>query len=678
MRVLAAGLLMLAFSGLTLASAAERAPLTAETMWAMQRIGSPVLSPDGRTAVAPVTRYDVEENKGHTDLWMFAVDGSARRPLTTHASSEGSPVFSPDGRWLAFVAQRDEDKAPQIYVLPMAGGEALRVTSLRTGASAPKWFGDSQRIAFVSLVWPDLDFEAMAKKIEDQAKSKISAKVWDQAPVTSFDRWVDDREAHVYVTDRDGATPQAWTLGSGFALEGEGGASAYDVDPRADRIAFVADTDPSVPVTNLDVYLLDGPGKTPRLLTADNTANDASPLFAPDGRSLAFLRQTIPGFYADTRRLMIVDLASGALRQISPDWDRSAGGLVWAPDGRSLYGSIDDAGTTRVYRLPLNGAPQALTGEGSHGSIALAGDRQPVMVGLRESFHEPPTLVRIDLRNGNATKLSDFNDEILANIDFGRYESVSYRGANDAEIQMWVNYPPGFDEQQRWPLVMLVHGGPHNAITNGWSWRWHAQAFAARGYVAAWPNFHGSSGFGQAFADSITRDWATLPYEDVIKASEWFAEKPWIDADRMVTAGASYGGYLTSLILGREHPFKSFVIHAAVYNLYTQGSADYAWGAPRYGEYWLPEVDAVVRTSSPHFGAANFSTPTLVIHGQLDYRVPLSHGLELFQTLQRLEVESRLIYYPDENHWILKPQNSIFWYGEVLDWLGKGAEPGPR
>ena len=260
-------------------------------------------------------------------------------------------------------------------------------------------------------------------------------------------------------------------------------------------------------------------------------------------------------------------------------------------------------------------------------------------------------------------------------MDFGTYESVTYEGARGEPVQMWVNYPPGFDRSRKWPLYLLLHGGPHNGITDSFHYRWNAQLFSGWGYVTAWHNFHGSSGFGQDFTDSINPEQALLPYQDTIRAAEWFATQPWIDPERMSAGGGSFGGYLASVILGREHPFKTLVAHAAVYNWFTQYGSDYGAGKRRFGEHW--EKPGIMERNSPQFMAGNFDTPTLVIHGEKDYRVPLNHGIELFQTLQNKGVRSRLVYYPDENHWILKPQNSVFWYDTKEDWLKEFIGSGP-
>ncbi|MGB0513416.1 MAG: S9 family peptidase, partial [Wenzhouxiangellaceae bacterium] len=415
-------------------------------------------------------------------------------------------------------------------------------------------------------------------------------------------------------------------------------------------------------------------GGEPQPLTAGDFSCTGA-MFSPDGTLLAFTRQHIPGFYADQRKLMIHELATGRIRLVHGDWDRSADGLIWSPDSAGLFGAIDDTGITRVYFLPLSGAnPVAITGDTDFGALAIANDG--TLIGQNQSFLYPPRIVRIEPESGESTRLETFNDQTLEGVALGTYESVNYIGADGTEIQMWVHYPPGFDPERQYPLFLLIHGGPHGAITDRFHFRWNAQTFASWGYVTAWHNFHGSTGFGQQFADSINPDWVSRPYADTIAAAEWFMEKAWIDTDRMVAGGGSYGGYLSTILLGREHPFNALVIHAAVYDLYAQTSADFAVHEQRFGPYWQnPEI---YRTLSPHYYADRFETPSLIIHGQQDLRVPVGQSFELFRTLQGREVESRLVYYPDENHWILKPNNSLHWYGEVRDWIQRFAEPGGR
>ncbi len=658
-------------------SAVAAEPFTADAMWKLKRLGDPAISPDGRLAVVPVTTYDIEKNQGDSDLWLVPTKSGKPRQLTSGTSNDSSPTWSPDGDLIAFVSKRGDDKEAQIYVIAVDGGEARRVTNVPTGAGSPKWFPDSRRIAFITSVWPQLKtWTEMATRMKERSESKMTARVWDKAPFSYFDHFLDDREPHVYSISVDGGEPQAITVGSGRSLDtGAPDRDSYDISPDGTEIAFSANIDESGVDPNFDIFVMPIDGGTPRNLTTDNPADDVAPLYSPDGRHLAFGRQAIKGFYADRVRLMIHDRRNGTTRSLTEDWDRSAAGLVWSPESDALFGSIDDAGTRRVYRFDLRGGePRAVTGRSSFRSLAVAGSG-PVIIGLRESFTEPPTLVSIIARTGAATKLTDFNDAALANLTQGKVESVTYKGANGDDVQMWVIYPPNFTPDRKWPLHLLLHGGPHNGMTDAVQWRWNAQVFANWGYVTAWHNFHGSSGFGQAWTDSITKDWAELPYQDTIKAAEWFTAQPWIDPDRLSAGGGSYGGYLATLLLGKPHPFKALVSHAAVYNLYTHVATDFGADKQRYGEYW--EDFERINRNSPHMFAANFNTPTLIIHGQLDLRVNVNHSFELFNTLQNRGVPSKLVYYPDENHWVLKPQNSLFWYETNRKWLEQYNRPGP-
>jgi dipeptidyl aminopeptidase/acylaminoacyl peptidase len=672
---LATPILLLAFS--CFASQTQAADLSAETMWQLKRLGAPAIAPDGRLAVVPVTTYDIEKNAGLTDLWLVPTKPGKARQLTSNEASDTSPAWSPNGELIAFVSKRGDDKEPQLYVIPVAGGEARRVTNVPTGVMAPKWFPDSRRIAFLSRVWPEAkSWAEQAAQMERHATRKMTAQVWDKAPISYWDRYLDGRETHIYAVSLEGGEPQAITFGRSLPLDAaDPDTSSYDIAPDGSEVAFVADTDASGVDPNFDVFVMPLESGEPRNITSDNPANDTSPLYSPDGRLLAFRRQTLKDFYADRAQLMLFDRRSAQVRSLTEDWDRSADGLVWAPDSASLFGSIEDSATLRIYRFNVSGgAPQPITRDRSFSSLAVAGSG-PVIVGLRQSFTEPPTLVSIIPRTGAATKLTDFNDTVLANVKQGKVESVTYTGANGADIQMWVAYPPNFTPERKWPLFLLLHGGPHSAINDIWQWRWNAQVFASWGYVTAWHNFHGSSGFGQAFTDSITKEWGELPYQDTLKAAEWFAAKPWIDGNRMAAGGGSYGGYLASYLLGREHPFQTLIAHAAVYNLYTQYATDDGAIKKRHGEFW--EDFERFNRNSPHTNAANFKTPTLVIHGQADLRVPVNHGIELFNTLQNQGVPSKFVLYSNENHWILQPQNSLFWYDTVRKWLEKYVAPGP-
>ncbi|MGE0030786.1 MAG: prolyl oligopeptidase family serine peptidase [Steroidobacteraceae bacterium] len=662
------------------AAAAQQAasPLTPETMWQLKRVGAPALAPDGRHAVYAVTQFDDEYDSGDADLYVVPTAGGKPERLTSTPGNESEPAWSPDGRFIAFVAKRGADKASQLYVIPADGGEAVRVSDVPTGVATPKWFPDSTRIAFISRVWPDAtDPQKARERLESREKSKAKAQAWDRTPVTWWDHFVDDRQAHVFSIPREGGTPTAITLGTGYELSRrETSASSYDISADGNEIAFAADTDPTGTDQNFDVFVVPASGGAAKNLTTDNAANDGEPAYSPDGRYLLYTRQVIKGFYGDSQQAWLIDRRDNSRRRLADAWDRSLEDFTWAPDSKSLYAPIDDAGTQRIYRVDVaTGRHQAVTGASSFSGLEIAG-KPATLVAIRQSFSEPPTLVRVATRDGAATKLSDHNDAQLAGTAFGQVESVTYKGAGGADIQMWVVYPPGFDPSKKYPLYLLLHGGPHNAITDSWTFRWNAQVFASWGYVTGWHNFHGSSGFGQAFTDAINPDQITKPYQDTIRAAEWFAEKPWIDRERMAAGGGSYGGFLAATLLGRDHPFKTLIAHAAVYSGFAQYGADYGAGQRRFFEHWeRPEEFA---RYSPHSAAANFETPTLVLHGQLDQRVPFNNGMELFQTLQNRGVPSRLVYFPDENHWILKRQNSLFWYREVKDWLARYAPAGAR
>ena len=670
--------LILASAALAQSAATNPRQFTAGKMWGLKRLGTPAITPDGRLAVVPVTSFDIKENKGLTDLWLVPIAGGAARQLTSDKASDTQPTVSPDGKWVAFVSKRGDDAEAQVYVIAIDGGEARRVTSVPTGADAPKWFPDSQKLAFVSEVWPDLvRWEDQAARKKERAESKMTARVWTKAPISYFDHYLDDTEPHLFSIAIDGGEPQAITRMSGYHLSKQSvDSSSYDLSPDGLEVAFGADVDKTGIDGNFDLILLPTCGCKPaRDITPDSQADDGNPVYSPDGRRLAFTQQRIKHFYADRQRLMIFDRSSGSVVGASENFDRSVDGPHWERDSRTLLSSIDDAGMHRVYRFRLDGGkPEAITKDGTIDNLALARNGA-ALVGIRQTFAEPPTLVSLG-KSGAVKKLSTFNDDSLAALDLGRYESVTYQGAKDADIQMWVVYPPGFDAAKKYPLLMLLHGGPHSAMTDATQWRWNAEVMASWGYVVTWHNFHGSSGFGNDFTDSINPDWITMPYEDTIKAADFMAAKPFIDKDRMVAAGGSYGGFLATTLLGRPHPFKALVAHAAVYNLYTQIGTDYGADKERFFNYW--EKPQEFEKYSPHMSAGNFNTPTLIIHNQLDLRVPLNHGIELFNTLQKRGVPSKLVYFPDENHWVLKPQNSLFWYRTFQDWAQTYAAPGAR
>jgi dipeptidyl aminopeptidase/acylaminoacyl peptidase len=656
-------------------------PLTAELMWQLARLGSPEISPDGKQAVIAVTNFDLKADKPLSDLWLIPTAGGDARQLTARGGPDSSPAWSPDGKWIAFLGKRVDDESPQLYAMPVDGGEPRRLTSVPAGALAPKWFPDSRRLAFATWVYPDWNgWSDQAKRAKEHKDSKITAQVYDKAPVRRWDRLLDERRPHLFSVALSGGEPTAITLGTELSLPfgsttPDPERDDYDISPDGKEIAFTADSDRSGVEANYDVYTIAAEGGPARNVTAANPAGDFKPLYSPDGRTIAYQRQAIRRAYYDRARLAIYDRAARTGRVVTEAWDRSVSGMVWAPDGRSLIASIEDAGTRRVYRIELPfGRASSLTKDRSFSGLSLSRDGR-IAVALREAFDEPPTLVRLDPRSGQATKLTNFNDTLLASVDLGAHESVTFAGADGAPIQMWITYPPGFDRSKKYPLYLLLHGGPHVGMTDVFFWRWNTQVFSGWGYVTAWHNFHGSSGFGEAFTSSIEPDWVTNPYQDTLAAARWFAQQSWIDPARMAAGGGSYGGYLASTLLGRAHPFQALVVHAGLSNFYAWYASDVGGQRKLFGEYW--EDETLFHKISPHLEAAKFATPTLVIHGGLDYRVPVDQAFALFNVLQNRGVRSRLVYFPNENHFVLKPQNSLFWYEATRAWLKELVGEGP-
>ncbi len=652
----------------------DKKPLSVETLWKIKRVASPALSPDGKWAAVSVESFDMKADRGDADLWLIStVDGKTRQ-LTTYEGNEQSPAFSPDGKFVAFTAKRGDDAASQIYIIPTDGGEARRLTDVPTGVSGVKWFPGSRHIAFIARVWPDVeDWKAQGEMLNEKNENKVSARVYDSARMKYWDHWIDDREAHVYRVAVESGALEAITLKCGRQLPFKNPEGAdYDISPDGSELAFVSDSgiDPGVQ-ENKDVYLVKIGGSEAVNITLDNPQSDSNPLFSPDGRYIAFRRKLIKGFYGDRSRIMVYERNAKSLSDLTASFDYDCNSLAWSPDSRRLYFISDRQGLNRVEFVDVKGkGPQSVTDEQSFGSLRI-GPAGRMAVALRQGFSEPPTLVKIALPKGAVTRLSNFNDELLADVAWGEVRNMTYKGAKGDSIQMWTILPPDYKEGEKRPLYMLIHGGPHSAINDSFHYRWNAQVFAGWGYVCAWPNFHGSSGFGNDFTASIVGNWADMPYEDVIEATGYLVKQGLVDPERMVAGGGSYGGYLATLILGKKHPFNALIAHAAVYNLYEMYASDF--GTSERGElaphYWVD--DSFVRNCSPHYLAKYFKTPTLVIHGEKDYRVPIGNGLELFGVLQAKGVPSRLVYYPDENHWVLKPNNSVFWYNQVKDWLDR-------
>jgi dipeptidyl aminopeptidase/acylaminoacyl peptidase len=683
-----AAVAVLALSALSAFAAEGKRPLTVEDLWKVKRLGPPSLSPDGQWVAVEVTTFDMEKDDSTSDVWLLSTDGKTQKQLTNAPGKDSGPRWSPDGKKIAFLARRGSDEGNQVYLISPDGGEARRLTDMPAAPSALKWGADGKTLYCVAWTWPDTpDDESYRKKDKEQKDSKVKAFVIDDAMFRYWDKWIADGKRPV-VFAIDVATGKHKNLFAGLKLflpPTEPSASDFDVSPDGKELAFVADSakDPGTDV-NLDIYALslEKPGE-PKNLTADNPANDGSPAYSPDGKKVAFLRQTTKYFYADRSRVMVMDRAGGKPVEVTAELDRSCGSPRWDGNGQNIYCEVEDAGYQKVYGCMRSGAVDSatvlvpLTQGATDRSLDLAtADGKTRLAFLRTSFDRPPEVWVQDGR-GEPRRIDKFNDDLTAAWQLGEVKNMTFKGADGDDVQMWVLYPPQFDPKKKWPLVQIVHGGPHNGITTDFSFRWNPQLWAAQGYVVGVVNFHGSSGFGQKFTDSITGDLGTKPMADVMKATDWFVEQPWIDKDRLAAAGGSYGGYMMAWLNGHTDRFKAMVCHAGVYNWHSMMASDIikarerSLGAPPWGE-----MDKIDKQSAQRY-AANFKTPTLVVHGEKDYRVPVTQGLEYYNTLRQKGVPARLLYYPDENHWVLKPQNSRLWHKEVFGWLEKYVGKGP-
>lgn len=673
-------LILCLLTSLILAQDAERS-ITPEDLWKIKRVGSPSTSPDGQWAVVDVSTVDVSKNETNSELWLLSTDGKTQKQLTRSGGRNSYPKWSPDGKSIAFLSQRTGDEVTQIYVISPEGGESRRVSQMPMAPFGIQWSADNKTIYCTAWTWHDTpDDEAFKKRSRELKVNKVQAYIIEEGTFRYWDRWI-----------ADGKRPVVWAIdvetGKHRNLLAhckrhlppyEASERDYSVSPDGKTLAFVSENVKVLGLdTNHDIYTLDltKPDAEPVNITQDNEANDTNPVYSPDGKHLAFLRQTTKFFYADRFRLMLADTANYQAKELTASLDRSCSNPVWLPDSNRIAMEIEDSGITNIGFVSLDGKIIRPKEPVSERAISFAQTNR-IAVYQVSSFNKPPTIYAHG--PGSAPiQLEHFNDDLVKQWKLGKVENITYKGADDKDIQMFLVFPPDFDESKKWPLVQMVHGGPHNAFTNDFSFRWNPQVWAAQGWVIAIVNFHGSSGFGQDFTDSITGDLGTKPMIDIMKATEFLCSKPWIDKTRVAAAGASYGGYMMAWLNGHTDFFKTMVCHAGVYNWHSMVASDLvrgrerSLGAPPWGD--LTRID---KQNAQRY-AANFKTPTLVIHGEKDYRVPVTQGMEYYNTLRQKGVATRFLYFPDENHWVLKPQNSLLWHKEVFAWISKYIGNGP-
>ncbi|UCF06408.1 MAG: S9 family peptidase [bacterium] len=647
--------------------------LTVDRFVRMTRCTDPQISPNGKWVAFTVSLPDLEANRSDTDIWLVPLRGGEPVRLTRSGGADYHPRWSPDGGRIAFISTRGG--SPQIWIIRTDGGEAVRLTDISTGAHDPTWSPAGDRIAFYSFVYPDCPGDSCnAARTEERESNQVKAKVIDQLLYRHWDRWKNGMRNHLFVVDleteevRD-LTPMEENDYPPFPW---GGSGDYAFSPQGEEICCVSKVVEEEAIsTNTDLFLIDTRSGTRRKLTG-NEAADESPSYSPDGRYIAYRAQERPGFESDRWRLMLYDRHTGEHREVTTGFDRWVSEFSWSPDSRKIYFTAGDDGHKGLFSLdPGKGGITKILASANNSSPQVSPDGER-LVFMRRSFDFPHSIWTISTNGKGLRRLTAFNQEVLSTLTLHSAEDVRYEGAEGATIQAFLIKPPGFDPSHRWPAIMLIHGGPQIAFIDSWYTNWNAQTFASAGYVIFIPNFHGSDGFGQKFVDAISQDWGGRCYEDIMKGFEYLTSLPYVDAGRIGAAGASYGGYMINWIAGNTDRFACLVSMAGAFNLMSKyGVTEELWftewefaGTP----YENPEG---YEKWSPHRLAHRFETPCMVVHGEHDFRVPIGEGLQMFTALQRRGVPSKLLYFPDEGHWILKPQNIVFYYEQFIDWMDR-------
>jgi dipeptidyl aminopeptidase/acylaminoacyl peptidase len=679
-------LLMFLCVSLNVFAESEKKPITVEDVWAVKRIGAPSISPDGKWVAVDLTSYEMKENNSTSDIWLLPTSEGEKRQLTAHSAKDGGPIWSPDGQTILFLSKREGDDAAQIYLISPSGGEARRLTKIPTGAASPKWFPNSKQIAFISWVWTDLKTdEEQAARLKERKEAKVKAHVIDTTNFRFWDHWLaDGRRAHLFVVDVETGQHRDLFAGTNYHFfwyenSADLNSGYFDISPDGKEVAFVIDATPDPGLDpNADIITMAIEGGKGSNITSENKASDSSPVYSPDGKWLAYTKQVIPRFGGDRERVVLRDRKSAIAKVLTEEWDRSAGSLVWHPDSQKLYFTAEDQAKAPLWELKISeNVPRNITAKnGTTTAFDISADGK-TMTYVRSSISTPGNLFVATIDGKNERKVESFNDQLVSNWKLGEVKEMNYKGWNDEPIQMWIVHPPDFDSKKKWPLLHVIHGGPHGATLDQFHYRWNLQLFASRGFVVAGVNFHGSTGFGQAFTDSIHGQYGTKEFADVEKGTDALLATGYIDENRLTASGGSFGGFMVAWINGHSNRYKALVCHAGVYNWISQMASDIVVGRDRAlgGFHWdNPEK---VASQSAHTYAKNFKTPTLVIHGERDFRVPATQGLEYYSTLRMLGVPARLVYLEEENHWVLKPQTSKLWHQEFFNWIEKYAKPGP-
>lgn len=664
---------LLIFGGLSVYGE-EPHPFSVHDLLAMDRISGQTVSPDGKLIVFTRRKTDLEANKGRTDLWLVGTNSKGLRRLTTDPAGDFNPCWSGDGKSIYFLSTRSESS--QVWRIAVDGGKAIQVTKQPLDVGNLILSPDGTKMAFTMEVFPGKCPKGTKKKLEEIKNQKYSGRIYERLLFRHWDTWSDNRRSHVFVMPIEGGTAAVDVMKKMDAdcpLKPFGGSEEFTFTPCSKEIVFTAANSGREQAwsTNFDLFLapVDG-SKAPECLTEKNKAWDTTPVFSPDGKTMAYLAMKRPRFEADRFYIILRTLSDGMERVLAENWDHSPGSIVWGPNGRTLYATASHLGQRPLFAIDVKkGTVKTLVKEGRVRSIDFAGKR--IVYGLT-NLRSPVELYSIGMKGKKTQTITTINAEKLAAAKMGDYEQFTFKGWNDETVYCYVVKPIDFDPNKKYPAAFLIHGGPQGSFGNNFHYRWNPQVYAGRGYVSVMVDFHGSVGYGQAFTDSITQDWGGKPLEDLKKGLAAALKKyPWMDGDRVGALGASFGGYMVNWIAGNwPDRFKCLVNH--------DGNLDERIAYFDTEELWFPEWEhggtpwdnpKGYEKHNPVNYVKNWKTPMLVIHGAYDFRVVETQGFSTFTALQRKGIPSKLLYFPDENHWVLKPHNSILWHDTVLGWL---------